>query len=210
MDWFDLLAVQGTFRSLLQYHSSKASILWCSAIFIVQFSYISQYNIFLKTANFCKTRVIYFPKPCTFHSHASCRVENCSLGSECAGSGVCATLSSFSTVTLISHHFPCKWHTSAGVCHIHFYWENHAFTLSCCARGNSIKVVLCGRCRARTSLIHVHGCTFTWKLEGPAHPPPSVHPYLKARCRENVRTCWQVKVEASFTHFLKWIFALIQ
>ena len=32
MDWFDLLAVQGTLKSLLQYHSSKASILWCSAL----------------------------------------------------------------------------------------------------------------------------------------------------------------------------------
>ena len=39
MDWLDLLAVQGTFRSLLQYHSSKASILWHSAFFIVQLSH---------------------------------------------------------------------------------------------------------------------------------------------------------------------------
>ena len=38
MDWFDFLAVQGTLKSLLQYHSSKASILWCSAFFIVQLS----------------------------------------------------------------------------------------------------------------------------------------------------------------------------
>ena len=36
IDWFDLLAVQGTIKSLLQHHSSKASILWCSAFFIVQ------------------------------------------------------------------------------------------------------------------------------------------------------------------------------
>ena len=36
MDWLDLLAVQGTLRSLLQYHSSKASILHCPAFFIVQ------------------------------------------------------------------------------------------------------------------------------------------------------------------------------
>ena len=35
MDWLDLLAVQGTLESLLQPHSSKASILWCSAFFIV-------------------------------------------------------------------------------------------------------------------------------------------------------------------------------
>ena len=39
MDWFDLLAVQGTFKSLLQHHSSKASILWHSAFFTVQLSH---------------------------------------------------------------------------------------------------------------------------------------------------------------------------
>ena len=38
MDWLDLLAVQGTFKSLLQHHSSKASILRCSAFFTVQLS----------------------------------------------------------------------------------------------------------------------------------------------------------------------------
>ena len=39
IDWFDLLAVQGTLKSLLQHHHSKASILWCSAFFIVQLSH---------------------------------------------------------------------------------------------------------------------------------------------------------------------------
>ena len=39
MDWLDLLAVQGTLKSLLQHHSSKASIIWCSAYFIVQLSH---------------------------------------------------------------------------------------------------------------------------------------------------------------------------
>ena len=39
MDWLDLLAVQGTLKSLLQHHSSKASILRCSAFFIVQHSH---------------------------------------------------------------------------------------------------------------------------------------------------------------------------
>ena len=39
IDWFDLLAVQGTHKSLLQHHSSKASILWHSAFFMVQFSH---------------------------------------------------------------------------------------------------------------------------------------------------------------------------
>ena len=40
MDWLDLLAVQGTLNSLLQHHSSKASILQCSAFFIVKLSYL--------------------------------------------------------------------------------------------------------------------------------------------------------------------------
>ena len=39
MDWLDLLAVQGTLKSLFQHHSSKASILQCSALFIVQLSH---------------------------------------------------------------------------------------------------------------------------------------------------------------------------
>ena len=40
MDWLDLLAVQGTLKSLLQHHSLKASILWCSAFFIIQLSHL--------------------------------------------------------------------------------------------------------------------------------------------------------------------------
>ena len=39
MDWLDLLAVQGTLKSLLKHHSSKASILWCSGFFTVQLSH---------------------------------------------------------------------------------------------------------------------------------------------------------------------------
>ena len=39
IDWFDLLALQGTLNSLLQYHNLKASILWCSAFFTVQLSH---------------------------------------------------------------------------------------------------------------------------------------------------------------------------
>ena len=41
MDWLDLLAVQGTLKSLLQHHSSKTSILWHSAFFTVQLSHLS-------------------------------------------------------------------------------------------------------------------------------------------------------------------------
>ena len=40
MDWLKLVAVQGTLRSLLQHHNSKASILWRSAFFLVQFSHL--------------------------------------------------------------------------------------------------------------------------------------------------------------------------
>ena len=39
-DWFDLLAVQGILKNLLQHHSSKASILWCSAFLMVQLSHV--------------------------------------------------------------------------------------------------------------------------------------------------------------------------
>ena len=39
MDWLDILVVQGTLVSLLQHHSSKASLIWCSAFFIVQLSH---------------------------------------------------------------------------------------------------------------------------------------------------------------------------
>ena len=39
MDWLDLLAAQGTLKSLLQHHTSKASVLWCSAFFTVQLSH---------------------------------------------------------------------------------------------------------------------------------------------------------------------------
>ena len=44
MDWLDVLAVQGTLNSLLQYHSSKASILWHSVFFMVQLSHLCMTN----------------------------------------------------------------------------------------------------------------------------------------------------------------------
>ena len=51
MDWFDLLAVQGTLKSLLQYHSSKASVLWCWTFFMVQLSH--PYMIFVSKVWLC-------------------------------------------------------------------------------------------------------------------------------------------------------------
>ena len=46
IDWLNLFAVQGTLRSLLQHHSSKASILWCSTFFMVQ---LSQPQLYMTT-----------------------------------------------------------------------------------------------------------------------------------------------------------------
>ena len=48
MDWLDFLTVQGTLKSLLQHHSSKASIFWCSAFFIVQLSHLFVRRLILK------------------------------------------------------------------------------------------------------------------------------------------------------------------
>ena len=51
MDWLDLLAVQGTLKSLLQHHSSKVSILWCSAFFFFFFFIFKLYIIVLVLPN---------------------------------------------------------------------------------------------------------------------------------------------------------------
>ena len=45
MDWFDLLAVQGTLKSLLQHYSSKPSVLQCSAFFLVQYPYMTSFLV---------------------------------------------------------------------------------------------------------------------------------------------------------------------
>ena len=60
IDWLDFLALQGTLNSLLQHHSSKASILWCSAFFIVQLSH--PYMTIGKTI--ALTRGTFLPKQC--------------------------------------------------------------------------------------------------------------------------------------------------
>ena len=58
MDWLDLLGVQGTLKSLLQHHSSKASVLRCSSFFIVQLS-----NPYMTTGkNIALTRVAFVGK----------------------------------------------------------------------------------------------------------------------------------------------------
>ena len=47
IDWFDLLAVQETLKSLLQHHNSKASVLWCSDFFMVQLSHWETQTVFM-------------------------------------------------------------------------------------------------------------------------------------------------------------------
>ena len=67
MDGLDLLAVQGTLKSLLQHHSSKASILRCSAFFIVQLS-----HPYMTTRNYCCFSLnFYFKQYWTFVYHQS-------------------------------------------------------------------------------------------------------------------------------------------
>ena len=65
MDWLDLLAVQGTLKSLLQHHSSKTSILWHSAFFTVQLSH--PYMTTGKTIALAKANRV-LPRECTGHS----------------------------------------------------------------------------------------------------------------------------------------------
>ena len=74
IDWLDLLAVQGTLKSLLQHHSSKESILWCSAFFIVQFSHpymttgktiaLTRWTIFGNRAPLTASRPRFSPVSC--------------------------------------------------------------------------------------------------------------------------------------------------
>ena len=64
MDWLDLLAVQGTLQSLLQHHSSKASIIQHSAFFTVQLSH--PYMTIGKTAETKKTKDLMVPEPKLF------------------------------------------------------------------------------------------------------------------------------------------------
>ena len=63
MDWLDLLAVQGTLKSLLQHHSSKTSILWCSAFFLVQLShpYMTTGNTVALTRRTFVGKVMFLP-----------------------------------------------------------------------------------------------------------------------------------------------------
>ena len=70
MDWLDLLAVRGTTKSLLQYHSSKTSVLYCSAFFTVQLS-----HSYMKTGKtIALTRCIFVGKVMSLHFNRSIRL----------------------------------------------------------------------------------------------------------------------------------------
>ena len=80
IDRFDLLAVQRTLKSLLQHHSSKASILWCSALFMVQLSH--PYMITRKTYAICGFLlfILYMVKwICQFKSPPKLTLVNCTI-----------------------------------------------------------------------------------------------------------------------------------
>ena len=71
MDWLDLLAVQGTLKSLLQHHSLKASIIWHSAFFIAQLTSIHGYwkNYSFDYMDLCRQSSISFFLFCSFPTH---------------------------------------------------------------------------------------------------------------------------------------------
>ena len=72
MDWFDVLAVQRTLKSLLQHQNSKALILWCSVFFMVQFSYpymtiysnLFELNCVKIISRWMRFKLIYLIKEC--------------------------------------------------------------------------------------------------------------------------------------------------
>ena len=67
MDWLDLLAVQGTLTSLLHYHSSKASVLWCSTFFVVQLSQCAQTHVHWVSDVILSSHSLSSPSPPTFN-----------------------------------------------------------------------------------------------------------------------------------------------
>ena len=85
IDWFDLLSVQGTLKSLFQHHSLKASILWCSAFFIVQLSHeyfqISHTRTFLlqKLSITIKIKILAFATLLVFNPQAQLIIPMVSL-----------------------------------------------------------------------------------------------------------------------------------
>ena len=71
IDWFDLLAVQGTLKSLLQHHSSKASILGCSAFFILQLSHPHPWRRNWHPLSVLPWKIPWTEEPCGLQSTGS-------------------------------------------------------------------------------------------------------------------------------------------
>ena len=102
MDWLDLLAVQGTLKSLLQHHSSEASILQCSAFFIFQLSH--PYMTTGKTIALTRQTFVGKPCPCFFSAQNPSMASNLSQ-SECHYAYNQITRTSFSSLTFTSHSY---------------------------------------------------------------------------------------------------------
>ena len=103
MDWFDLLAVQGTLKSLLQHHSSKASILWCSAPFplvvnprnCLESAYL---QICVPPNKICGSQLTFHPEYLPFH-YSSVDCNNALFPCPLSGSFVVPPTKPFSSVT---------------------------------------------------------------------------------------------------------------
>ena len=104
MDWLDLLVVQGTLKSLLQYHSSKAPILQCSAFFTVQLSHPCMTNG--KTIALTRRTFVGKPWACFFSAQNPSMASNLSQ-SECHYAYNQITRTSFSPLTFTSHSHIC-------------------------------------------------------------------------------------------------------
>ena len=104
IDRFDLLADQGTLKSLLQHHSSKASVLWCSVFFIVQL-YMTTGKISFDYTDLCPQREREWIPISTNSSQCICvRTEHCS------GDRHFSTLEAFSGNSKLTSMFPkFKW-----------------------------------------------------------------------------------------------------
>ena len=103
MDWLDLLAVQGTLKSLFQHHSSKASILQCSAFFTVQLSHL--YMTTGKTIALTRQTFVSKVKACLDDYNVQSRLKICCKVD--IGSRTLVCLSSTRRackITLLAHH----------------------------------------------------------------------------------------------------------
>ena len=123
-DWFDLLEVQGTFKSLLQHHSSKASILQHSAFFIVQLSYL---HMKVKVKSLSRIRLFATPWTLAYQAPPSMGFSRQEYWSglpfpspgDLPDPGIEPGSPAFQADTLTSE--------PPGKSSTHDYWKNHSF-----------------------------------------------------------------------------------